>query len=108
MGRNTQLRYQRLFGAPRGAGRYGLATRVHSISKDTAIRYTVTIDDALYERAQQMAEPGLSKSDLFREAFLAYVRVKTAQRLHALGGTDTDPHTGTVAPPKTNHDPGST
>lgn len=72
------------------------------------MRYTVTIDDDLYEKAKQMAEPGLSKSDLFREAFLAYVRVKTAQRLHARGGTDAEPHTGTAAPPKTTHDPGST
>ena len=72
------------------------------------MRYTVIIDDALYERAQQMAEPRLSKSALFREAFLAYVRVKTAQRLHALGGTDTNPHTGTVALQETTHDRGST
>lgn len=72
------------------------------------MRFTVTIDDVLYEKARQMAEPGLSKSDLFREAFLAYVRVKTAQRLNALGGTNADPHTGTVAPPKTPHAPGST
>lgn len=72
------------------------------------MRYTVTIDDDLYEKAQQMAEPDLSKSDLFREAFLAYVRVKTAQRLHALGGTDAEPHSDTVALPKTPHDPGST
>lgn len=54
------------------------------------MRYTVTIEDDLYEKAQQMAEPGLSPSELFREAFQTYVRVKTAQRLHALGGTDAD------------------
>ena len=75
---------------------------------DTAVRFTLNIDDDLYKKAQEMAEPGLSKSDLFREAFLAYVRVKTAQRLHARGGTDAEPHAGTVAPSKTTHDPGST
>ena len=74
----------------------------------TAMRYTVTIDDDLYEKALQMAEPGLSPSELFQEAFLTYVRVRTAQRLHARGGVDTDPHTGTVAPPKTTQDLGST
>ena len=32
------------------------------------MRTTVTIDDALYQRALEVADPGMDKSDLFREA----------------------------------------
>ncbi len=52
------------------------------------MRTTVTIDDALYEQAMELAEPGIDKpSDLFREAVKTYVRVQAARRLAALGGT---------------------
>lgn len=51
------------------------------------MRITVTIDDALFERALQVAEPGIEKSDLIREAVKTYVRVQSAKRLAALGGT---------------------
>ena len=51
------------------------------------MRTTVTIDDALYERARQLADPGLDKAELFREVFRTYVRVQSAKRLAALGGT---------------------
>ena len=50
------------------------------------MRTTVTIDDALYERALQVADPGMGKADLFREAFRTFVRVQSAKRLAALGG----------------------
>ncbi|WP_048308518.1 type II toxin-antitoxin system VapB family antitoxin [Halomonas sp. PR-M31] len=51
------------------------------------MRTTVTIDDALYEQALELAEPGIDKpSDLFREAVKTYVRVQAARRLAALGG----------------------
>lgn len=54
------------------------------------MRTTVTIDDALYEKALEMAEPNMEKSDLFREAIKTFVRVQAAKRLAALGGTSPD------------------
>lgn len=50
------------------------------------MRTTVTIDDALYEEALEVADPGLDKADLFREAIKTFVRVQSAKRLAALGG----------------------
>jgi len=49
------------------------------------MRTTVTIDDTLYEKALEMADPGMDKSDLFREAIKTFVRVNAAKRLAALG-----------------------
>jgi hypothetical protein len=37
------------------------------------MRTMVTLDDALYERALQVAEPGMDKADLFREAVETFV-----------------------------------
>ncbi|MCW5233521.1 type II toxin-antitoxin system VapB family antitoxin [Verminephrobacter eiseniae] len=51
------------------------------------MRTTVTIDDALYEKALEVADPNMDKSDIFREAIKTFVRVQTAKRLAALGGT---------------------
>lgn len=51
------------------------------------MRTTVTIDDALYERALEVADPAMDKADLFREAIKTFVRVQAAKRLAALGGT---------------------
>jgi Arc/MetJ family transcription regulator len=51
------------------------------------MRTTVTIDDALYEKALEMADTNMDKSDIFREAFKTFVRVQAAKRLAALGGT---------------------
>lgn len=51
------------------------------------MRTTVTIDDALYEKALEVADPNMDKSDLFREAIKTFVRVQAAKRLAALGGT---------------------
>lgn len=50
------------------------------------MRTTVTIDDALYEKALEVADPNLDKSDIFREALRTFVRVQAAKRLAALGG----------------------
>jgi len=50
------------------------------------MRTTVTIDDALYKEALEVAEPGMDKADLFREAVKTFVRVQAAKRLSALGG----------------------
>ena len=49
------------------------------------MRTTVTIDDALYEQALEVAEPGMDKTDLFREAIKTFIRVQSAKRLTALG-----------------------
>jgi Arc/MetJ family transcription regulator len=49
------------------------------------MRTTVTIDDALYERALEVADPSMDKADLFREAIKTFVRVQSAKRLAALG-----------------------
>lgn len=51
------------------------------------MRTTVTIDDALYEKALEVADTNMDKSDIFREAIKTFVRVQAAKRLAALGGT---------------------
>jgi hypothetical protein len=51
------------------------------------MRIIVTIDDSLYERALEVADPGMDKADLFREAIKTFVRVQSAKRLAALGAT---------------------
>ena len=50
------------------------------------MRTTVSIDDELYQRALDVADPGMDKSDLFREAIKVFVRVQAGRRLAALGG----------------------
>lgn len=54
------------------------------------MRTTVTIDDALYEAALELADPAMDKADLFREAVKTFVRVQAAKRLSALGATPTE------------------
>jgi Arc/MetJ family transcription regulator len=54
------------------------------------MRTTVTIDDALYKKALEMADADTDKSELFREAIKTFVRVQAAKRLAALGGTMPD------------------
>ena len=51
------------------------------------MRTTVTIEDALYEKALEMADPEMERSQLFREAIKTFVRVQAAKRLAALGGS---------------------
>ena len=55
-----------------------------------AMRTTITIEDALYEKALEMADPEMDKADLFREAIRTFVRVQAAKRLAALGGKAPD------------------
>lgn len=50
------------------------------------MRTTVTIDDELYQRGLELADPEMDKADLFREAMSVFVRVQTGKRLAALGG----------------------
>lgn len=51
------------------------------------MRTTVTIDDALYQKALEMADTSMDKADIFREAMKTFVRVQAAKRLAVLGGT---------------------
>ncbi len=51
------------------------------------MRTTVTIDDDLYRKALEVADPGMDKSQVFREAMQVFVRVQAAKRLAALGGS---------------------
>jgi Arc/MetJ family transcription regulator len=50
------------------------------------MRTTVTIDDALFQRALEVAYHGTDKADLVREAMKVFVRVQAGKRLAALGG----------------------
>jgi Arc/MetJ family transcription regulator len=50
------------------------------------MRTTVTLDDALYAKALEVADPSMDKADLFREAVETFVRVRAANRLALLGG----------------------
>lgn len=54
------------------------------------MRTTVTIDDELYEKALEVADPAMDRADLFREAMKTFVRVQAAKRLAALGATMTE------------------
>ncbi|MBN7796882.1 type II toxin-antitoxin system VapB family antitoxin [Parahaliea mediterranea] len=54
------------------------------------MRTTVTIDDDLYEKALEVADPDMNKADLFREAISTFVRVQSGKRLAALGGKAPD------------------
>lgn len=54
------------------------------------MRTTLTIDDELYQKALELADPGMNKADLFREAINTFVRVQAAKRLAALGGSAPD------------------
>ena len=51
------------------------------------MRTTVTIDDALYALALEMADTDMDKTDIFREAMRVFVRVQAAKHLAALGGS---------------------
>jgi Arc/MetJ family transcription regulator len=54
------------------------------------MRTTVTIDDALYEQALEVADPTMDKADLFREAIKTFVRIQSAKRLASLGAAMPD------------------
>ena len=55
-------------------------------AEEKTVRTTVTIDDDLFQRALEVADPGTDKADLFREAMKVFVRVQAGKRLAALGG----------------------
>ncbi|MBX3637888.1 MAG: type II toxin-antitoxin system VapB family antitoxin [Rubrivivax sp.] len=54
------------------------------------MRTTVTIEDVLYQQALEVADPGMDKAELFREALRTFVRVQAGKRLAALGGRAPD------------------
>jgi Arc/MetJ family transcription regulator len=47
------------------------------------MRTTITIDDALYQKALELADPELDKADVFREAMRTFVRIQAGKRLRA-------------------------
>jgi Arc/MetJ family transcription regulator len=51
------------------------------------MRTTVTIDDDLYKKALEVADPSMDRADIFREAMKTFIRVQAAKRLAALGAT---------------------
>ena len=53
---------------------------------DRIMRTTVSIDDDLYLKALELADPEMDKGELFREAIRVFVRVQAGRRLAALGG----------------------
>lgn len=54
------------------------------------MRTTVTVDDDLYRKALELADPDMDKAELFREAIQTFIRVQSAKRLAALGGSKPD------------------
>ncbi len=61
------------------------------LMREVAMRTTVTIDDALVLRASELT--GVTeKSSLLREGLVTLIRVESARRLAALGGSDPSAH----------------
>jgi hypothetical protein len=63
-----------------------MQNRIIQDSQGTLMRTTVTIEDMLYERALEVADPEMDKTDLFREAIKTFIRVQAGKRLADLGG----------------------
>lgn len=54
------------------------------------MRTTLTIDDQLFAKAVELAEPGIEKSELLRECVKAFIQREAARRLAAMGGQEPD------------------
>lgn len=50
------------------------------------MRTTVTIDDALFAKAIEMADPEMDTVDIFRETLKTFIQAQTGKRLAQLGG----------------------
>jgi Arc/MetJ family transcription regulator len=50
------------------------------------MRTTITIDDELFRKAVELADPGMDKAEIVREAMRVFVRIQSGKRLAALGG----------------------
>jgi Arc/MetJ family transcription regulator len=53
------------------------------------MRTTITIDDELFRKAVEVADPDMDKAEIVREAMRVFVRVQSGKRLAALGGAAT-------------------
>ena len=51
------------------------------------MKITVTIEDALYEKALEFADPAMDDSDVISEAIKTFIRMKAFKRLISLGGS---------------------
>ena len=49
------------------------------------MRVSVEIEDSLYEKAIELADPSMDSSNLFNEALKIFIRVRSSERLMALG-----------------------
>jgi Arc/MetJ family transcription regulator len=67
-------------------GGFVLADNAPYLMQEMTVRTTITVDDELYRQALELAEPGIEKADLLREAMRVFVRVQSGKRLAALGG----------------------
>lgn len=52
------------------------------------VKTTVTIDDALYQKALDLAGPNIDKENIVQEALKTFVRVEAGKRLAALGSSN--------------------
>jgi len=50
------------------------------------VKTTVNIDDVLYLRALEVADPTMDRAELFSEALKVFVRIQAAKKLAAMGG----------------------
>jgi Arc/MetJ family transcription regulator len=60
---------------------------MRNLIPEASMRTTVTIDDELFEEAIALADPGMEKSQLFRESLKAFIRQQASRRLASLGGS---------------------
>ena len=51
------------------------------------MRVSVEIEDSLYEKAIELADPSMDSSNLFNEALKIFIRVRSSERLMALGAS---------------------
>ena len=63
-----------------------MLTCINPDGGEERVRTTITIDDELYQKALDVADPGMGTGDLLREAIKVFVRVQAGKRLAALGG----------------------
>ena len=54
------------------------------------MKASVTIDDDIYNKALELADPAMDKADLFHEALKIFMRRQRARRLAAAGASMAD------------------
>ena len=75
----------RAYWGPYAASKAGLEALVKVYANEVE-----KIHAELYQKALDVADPGMDKGDLFREAMKVFVRVQAGKRLAALGGSFED------------------